>query len=99
MEGGKRMRPRIDYTAPKVIGIVDFYADNNVLDPQLYRRQKAALVKGDNAFWTDDKIKRVGLWQPGKRHAMDALRHLLYYKAFTLKDTNLLFQLRDAPKG
>lgn len=30
-------------------------------------------------FWTDEKLKMVGLYEPGMKHARDALRHLLYY--------------------
>lgn len=32
------------------------------------------------AFWNDKKIKALGLWKPGKGHAMDALRVLLKYR-------------------
>lgn len=28
---------------------------------------------------TDDRLKRWGLWEPGKPHAMDAMRHLVLY--------------------
>ena len=47
------------------------------------------------AFWKDDKIKRMALWVPGKKHAMDAMRHLLNHlmktnKAFALEATNKL---------
>jgi hypothetical protein len=33
------------------------------------------------AMWTDDNLKRVGLYNPGLKHARDAERHLLYYMA------------------
>ena len=36
-------------------------------------------------FWTRAKIMELGLWKPGQPHAMDALRHLLYYLTFTEK--------------
>lgn len=29
------------------------------------------------AFWNDNKIKAIGLWKPGKKHEMDAMRVLL----------------------
>lgn len=41
----------------------------------------------DKAFGTDDKLKALGWWQPGKGHANDALRHLL----------NQLVELRYPP--
>jgi hypothetical protein len=43
--------------------------------------QTAALGKG---FVTDEKLKVMGLWWPGMKHAMDAMRHLIYY--MVLKD-------------
>jgi hypothetical protein len=53
--------------------------------------QTAAKGKG---FWTDQKIKKLGLWWPGHKHAMDALRHLLHYQAFGLNDQDLLRRLK-----
>lgn len=31
------------------------------------------------AFWSDQKIKQIGLWLPNQGHAMDATRHLLFW--------------------
>jgi hypothetical protein len=41
------------------------------------------------AFWDDAKLKKYGVYVPGK-HARDAVRHYLYYRTFTLKDQSLL---------
>lgn len=41
-------------------------------------------------FFDDTKVKGVGLWQPGQPHANDAIRHLLYFLTFTIKDPNYL---------
>jgi len=30
-------------------------------------------------FVSDEKLKVMGLWVPGQKHARDALRHLVYY--------------------
>lgn len=38
--------------------------------------QTPAEAKG---FATDDRLKHLGWWQKGQRHANDALRHLLLY--------------------
>lgn len=38
--------------------------------------QSAAQAKG---FVKDEHIKRAGFYQPAKRHAMDAIRHLMYF--------------------
>lgn len=31
------------------------------------------------AFWSDDKIKKLGMWKPGRIHHMDALRVMLLH--------------------
>lgn len=45
-------------------------------------------------FWTDKKVKKLDLWIPGKQHAMDATRHLLYYYVFTLGHKEVLDGLK-----
>lgn len=45
-------------------------------------------------FWTDDKLKQVRKWSPGRKHANDAMRHLLQYMAFTMGRRDLLEPLR-----
>jgi hypothetical protein len=42
----------------------------------------AGLAKG---FATDDKLKAWGFWQPGQRHARDAIRHALNFYATPTK--------------
>jgi hypothetical protein len=49
------------------------------------------------SFVKDDNIKNLGLWQPGQKHAMDALRHLLY--RLTLKDDIAGIRLELLRKG
>lgn len=59
--------------------------------------QTASVIKGNDSkkiFWTDDKVKHLGLWVPGQRHAMDALKHLLHYMTFTLKDERWIRALK-----
>lgn len=97
---GKRGRPKIDYTAPRVIGIVDFFVANGHAATVHKKVQKAATAKG--GFWGksqggDDRIHRLGLWRPMK-HSMDALRHVLYYRTFVLKDKTLLYKLGEKAK-
>jgi hypothetical protein len=53
--------------------------------------QTPAVGKG---FWTDDKLKKLGLYRTGAPHAMDATRHWLQYRAFTLKEKTWLEKLR-----
>jgi hypothetical protein len=37
----------------------------------------AEQLPGTKAVVSDDRLKRFGLWVPGKPHAMDAVRHLV----------------------
>lgn len=51
-----------------------------------------------NAFWTDEKLERVGHLAKPKttwRHANDAMRHLLYYMLFKMNRQDLLEPFRS----
>lgn len=43
-------------------------------------------------LWTDAKLQKIGLWETGRPHAMDALRHLLYY--ITTKEGDMTYVRR-----
>lgn len=55
------------------IGIIKLYAEINEVD---IKAQTPAQAKG---FVTDDKLKKLKLYQPGMPHLNDAMRHLIYY--------------------
>lgn len=61
----------------QVIGVIKLYAELNPYTKITY----TPLPAEAKAFWTDDKIRKLGLWKPGKNyeHGMDALRVLLSY--------------------
>lgn len=63
-----------DLTAVEYIGIVNLYCKSSGTELKLQQQ-----LKGDKGLWTNDKLKQLGLYKPGKPHAMDALRHMLYY--------------------
>ena len=94
-------RAKIDLTAPEYIGVAKSLLQER---PQVQAVwQNASLACGKTAFWGDDskpgggneKIKKLGLWVPGKKHAMDSLRHLLYFISFTMNDDYYLTLLKD----
>lgn len=64
------------------IGIAKLFA---LLHPERVRYQEQTPAEG-KGFVTDTKIRRLGLWTPGMPHAMDAMRHLIYYQVVRLKD-------------
>lgn len=84
----ERHRDFINYIPREYIGVVKLFCKQQRIR---YFEQKAAQAKG---FWSDDKIQKLGLWVPGRKHAMDATRHYLYHRAFTLADQSLLYKLR-----
>jgi hypothetical protein len=89
----ERYRDRIDYTAAEVIGALRVWASDRECVKLI--RVGAGLGKG---FWRDDRIKTLRLWVPGARHAMDATRHLLRYRSFTLNE-QWLFDPFKPPAG
>jgi hypothetical protein len=85
----EQYRDKIDYTAAEVVGALRLWC----IDRSYIRliQKSASLGK---PFWTDDKIKTIGLWVPGYKHAMDATRHLLQHRLFDLGHEYLLEPFR-----
>jgi hypothetical protein len=72
----------------EVIGVIKLWCERRGIQPI---EQTPSQAKN---LWTDDKIKKLGLWMPSFKHAMDALRHLLYYLVVTKGDRSWLEPLR-----
>jgi hypothetical protein len=85
----ERYRDKIDYTAAEVIGALKYWAVDR--DYVKLIPSGAGLGKG---FWTDNRIKQLHLWVPGQGHAMDATRHLLRYRSFSLGEKHLFDPFR-----
>jgi hypothetical protein len=81
-------RDYINYIPREYIGVAKLFCHLHRIT--LYM-QKAAQAKG---FFSDDKVKKLALWVPGRKHAMDATRHYLYHRVFILDDKTLFEQLR-----
>lgn len=83
-------REYIDYSTGEYVGVVKLFCQ---ITNTAMTVQSASQGKG---FWTDDKLKRVGLWTPGKerRHERDATRHWLHYMTFALNDNTWLNKLK-----
>lgn len=59
----------------QIISIIELWCEQRGITPSL-----TPLPSEAKAFWSDDKIKALGLWTKGFKHAMDALRVLLLYR-------------------
>jgi hypothetical protein len=66
-----RHRDNLELYSLEMIGIVKLYCE-----PVM---QHAAKGKG---FYTDEKLKKLDLYVPGKQHGRDAMRHLLHWYTF-----------------
>lgn len=88
----ERHRDFINYIPREYIGIAKlFWQIHRSPSGVMYYEQRASQAKG---FFSDDKVKQLTLWVPGRKHAMDATRHYLYHRVFTLNDKSLLYKLR-----
>lgn len=87
-----RKREAIDYTAAEYVGVAKLVGAQRY-DMTVF--QGAAEAK---AFWTNDKIRELGLDTRGRSNdEVDALRHLLRYMTFKLNQSWLLMALK--PEG
>ena len=71
-----RSRKGLDLYPRELLGVCELYVQQH---KRILFRQKAMEGK---AFYSNDKLKRDGLYLPGKPHAMDGLRHLLHWYTF-----------------
>ncbi len=86
-QGQQRHNIRLD--SKEYIGVVKLLGQQRNL-PVVF--QTAALGKG---FVSDEKLKVMGLWIPGKQHARDALRHLIYYMVVKQHHKELIRSWKD----
>ncbi len=93
--------PGVNLLAVEMIGIILLYEQKIALSEEdlnvvLYPRNPGQGFK----LWTDDKLKKLGLYQKGQKntngapHTNDATRHLLDFLIGTCKLTSYLEPLR-----
>jgi len=90
--------PAVELISCEYIGVVKLVAQERP-DIQVVWQTPGKVIPPKNrnvagGFWTDDKLKQVRKWSPGRKHANDAMRHLLQYMAFTMGRRDLLEPLR-----
>lgn len=62
----------------RLVGVIEYLCE--VVYGISWHNQMAAQAKG---FATDEKLKKWNMYQTGKKHARDAIRHGIYYLLFT----------------
>jgi len=60
-----RADPSTSYISSEYIGVIHYYSQKYRIPITL---QKPAKAVGPKAFWTNDKLKAIGLYKPGKTH-------------------------------
>jgi len=90
--------PAVELISVEYIGVVKLLVQERP-DIQVVWQTTGKVIPPKNknvagGFWTDDKLKQVRKWSAGRKHANDAMRHLLHYMAFTMGRRDLLEPLR-----
>jgi hypothetical protein len=79
-----RRSTAVDLIAVECIGILKEWARQH--RGVTLEEQSASMAK---FFWSDEKLKALGLYRIGKPHACDAVRHILYYAYFNKRGPRL----------
>lgn len=70
-----------DLTPVKIIGIIELFMGQ--YEPMVTFTAQMPAAQGDSAFYTDEKLKQLGVyWAHGRGHARSATKHLLYWLNF-----------------
>ena len=72
-------RAGLDLTPVKIIGVIQLIQECNRTGSTIFYRQTAAMGK---AYYSDDKLKELGIYKKGVPHGMDATRHLMHWLEF-----------------
>lgn len=91
--GGSKAIPKVDLTPREVIGILKLACAQYDVEI-VWQSPGDVNGKDDAVFWTDAKVKHLGLYKPGHVHEMDAVKHILYYRAFKLSEQDLYKALK-----
>jgi hypothetical protein len=88
LEGWQNRGRHARVVSPEYIGVVRLYVES-------YRVPHVLQWPEQKEWWTNDKLHAIGLYEPGMPHAMDALRHILYWVTFERKDYYWVNRLRQ----
>lgn len=72
----RRKKDRADLYPRELIGVIELYAD--VENIRTHTQSPSSAM----TYFTDTRLKEDGVYKPGKPHANDAARHLLYWFVF-----------------
>lgn len=75
--------------APQVIGVIRAWCEQVGIEPAVYSPSQ-------KRFFSNDKLRSLGVYWAGHEHACDATRHALYHSVFTLGNQQVM--LKYLPK-
>lgn len=82
-------QPNVDLIPVELIGVIKLYCQKHLCQ-EVPQKQ----LKGHRGFWTDDKLKALGLYKVGQQgHSNDALRQMLFFITFDLGNDYYVQQL------
>jgi hypothetical protein len=89
-------RDKVDIRTGEYVGCIKTFAE--IYSYKLVM-QSASSAVGKTAFFGDGEVgnrhlKKLGYYAPGASHANDAMRHMMYYLVFTLKQRIWLEMLK-----
>jgi len=84
-----RHRDNLNLMSKEYIGVTKLFGQERDV-PVVFQTAGAA-----KPFVTDQKLKKMGLWYPGQKHAMDAMRHLVFHLVNKNRRTDLIKCWKD----
>lgn len=72
-------RAGLDLTPVKIIGVLQLFEERNWRGSVHFYKQTASMGK---AYFSDAKLKELGIYKKGVPHGMDATRHLMHWLEF-----------------
>ena len=72
-----RRMPDVDLFPVELIGVIKYWISVGQVSAH------AAQPPSNKTLWDNEKLKKLDLYVPGKPHANDATRHMLYYSTVT----------------
>jgi hypothetical protein len=83
-------RTKVNLISREYIGVAKLFAAERMSTPVVLQTPAQA-----KTFVTDEKLKAMDLWVPGKVHARDALRHLITYMVRVQRRYDLVESWKD----
>lgn len=91
-----QQRGHLNFDAAEYVGAIKLWWQlKSTTNRPKFVLQSPSQAVGNDPFWSDDKLKKLGLYQSTKsEHERSALRHLLYYVSFNVGDKRFILKLR-----